>query len=48
MTNCFREGTIKEYWKQFEQSKWFDPQFLDFINKNVMPGVNESRVNPQV
>ena len=48
MRNCFREGTIKGYWKQFEQSKWFDPQFLDFINQNVMPGVNESRVNPQV
>jgi hypothetical protein len=46
MRNCFREGTIKDHWKQFEQSKWFDPQFLDFINKDVMPGVNESRVGP--
>ncbi|MGB6591552.1 MAG: hypothetical protein WBE68_08630, partial [Candidatus Nitrosopolaris sp.] len=46
MRSCFREGTIKDHWKQFERTKWFDLHFLDFINRAVMPGLNESRVSP--
>ena len=36
MRNCFRLGTIKEYWKQFQQSQWYDRAFEDFINKQVV------------
>jgi hypothetical protein len=36
MRTCFRLGTIKEHWKQFQQSQWYDPSFDDFINKEVI------------
>jgi hypothetical protein len=36
MRTCFRLGTIKEYWKQFQQNQWYDPTFEDFINKQVI------------
>ena len=36
MCNCFRLGTIKEHWRQFQQSQWYDPSFDDFINKQVI------------
>ena len=36
MRTCFRLGTIKEHWKQFQQSQWYDPSFDDFINKQVI------------
>jgi hypothetical protein len=36
MRNCFRLGTIKEHWKQIQQSQWYDPTFEDFINKQVI------------
>ncbi len=36
MCTCFRLGTIKEYWKQFQQNQWYDPTFEDFINKQVI------------
>jgi hypothetical protein len=36
MRTCFRLGTIKEHWKQFQESQWYDPSFDDFINKEVI------------
>jgi hypothetical protein len=36
MRTCFRLGTIKEHWKQFQQSQWYDHSFDDFINKQVI------------
>src|ERR1700756_4571570 len=36
MRTCFRLGTIKEYWKRIQESKWYDPAFEDFINKEVV------------
>ncbi|MDQ6722687.1 MAG: hypothetical protein M3Z01_00250 [Thermoproteota archaeon] len=36
MRTCFREGTIKEHWKQIQQTQWYDPLFEDFINKQVI------------
>jgi hypothetical protein len=36
MCICFRLGTIKEHWTQFQQSQWYDPAFDDFINKQVI------------
>jgi hypothetical protein len=39
MRNSFREGTIKEYWKDIEVSEWFGPRFRNFIN-NAVIGAN--------
>jgi hypothetical protein len=36
MHTCFRLGTIKEYWKRIQESKWYDPVFEDFINKEIV------------
>ena len=36
MRTCFRLGTIKENWKRIQESKWYDPVFEDFINKEVV------------
>ena len=30
MRNCFRLGTIKEHWKRFQESQWYDLAFEDF------------------
>ena len=39
MRTCFRIGTIKEHWKQIQESQWYDPSFDDFINKQVIAHV---------
>jgi hypothetical protein len=36
MRHIFRRGTIKETWKQIEPDKWFNPDFENFINKEIM------------
>jgi hypothetical protein len=36
MRTCFRLGTIKEYWGRIQESKWYDPVFEDFINKEIV------------
>ena len=36
MRTCFRLGTIKENWKRIQESKWYDPVFEDFINKQII------------
>ena len=41
MRTCFRIGTIKEHWKQIQESQWYDPSFDDFINKQVIAHVGE-------
>jgi hypothetical protein len=32
----FKEGTIGDYWKESEIGEWFDPDFKDFINNEVL------------
>jgi hypothetical protein len=34
---AFEEGTIGDYWKESELGKWFDPDFEDFINNEIVP-----------
>ena len=33
---AFRKGTIGEYWKAIEPENWFDPEFRDFINNEII------------
>jgi hypothetical protein len=33
---AFRKGTIVEYWKTIEPENWFDPEFQDFINNEIL------------
>ena len=35
MRNCFKYGTLSEQWKLIHSEKWFNPDFEDFINKEV-------------
>jgi hypothetical protein len=39
----FRKGTIGEYWKTVEPENWFDPEFQDFINNEIVRGDKSSR-----
>ena len=32
----FLKGTIKETWKQIEPDKWFNPDFQNFINTEIV------------
>jgi hypothetical protein len=43
MRTRFRLGTIKEHWKQIQQSQWYDPTFEDFINKQVIAYVEREK-----
>jgi hypothetical protein len=36
MRHIFRRGTIKETWKQIESDKWFNPDFQNFINSEIV------------
>jgi hypothetical protein len=36
MRNSFREGNIKEHWKDIERMEWFGPRFRNFINNDVI------------
>ncbi len=36
MRAAFRKGTISEYWKTIEQENWFDPEFQDFIDNDII------------
>lgn len=38
MKNCFRKGTITEIWKQVESERWFNPEFQNFINREIVGG----------
>ena len=36
MRHIFLRGTIKETWKQIEPDKWFNPDFQNFINTEIV------------
>jgi hypothetical protein len=36
MRHIFRRGTIKETWKQIERDKWFNPDFQNFLDTEVV------------
>ena len=39
MKSAFGGGTISEYWdKNIQPEKWFDPEFQDFINNEIIRG----------
>ena len=35
MKSAFEQGTIAEVWKTIDAGKWFDPDFEEFINKEL-------------
>jgi hypothetical protein len=37
MRNCFKYGSIGEQWKHIESERWFNPDFENFLNKEIMP-----------
>ena len=37
MRNCFKYGTIGEHWKQIQSERWLNPNFEDFLNREIMP-----------
>jgi hypothetical protein len=37
MKNCFKYGTIGEHWKQVQSEGWLNPDFENFLNKEVAP-----------
>ena len=37
MRNCFKYGTIGEQWKQIQSERWLNPDFGNFLNKEIMP-----------
>jgi hypothetical protein len=44
MRNCFRYGTIGEQWEQIESERWFNPDFENFLNEEIIPEVLPSNV----
>ena len=36
MKAAFSGGTIGDYWKVVEPEKWFDPEFQNFIDKEIL------------
>jgi len=36
MRHIFRRGTIKETWKHIEPDRWFNPDFQNFINTEII------------
>jgi hypothetical protein len=37
MRNCFKYGTIGEQWKQIQSERWWNPDFENFLNEEVVP-----------
>lgn len=37
MRNCFKYGTIGEQWEQIESERWFNPDFENFLNEEIIP-----------
>jgi hypothetical protein len=37
MKNCFKYGTVGEQWKQIQSEGWLNPDFENFVNKEIMP-----------
>ena len=48
MRNCFRYGTLGEYWKQTESENWYDPSFQEFVNKELIPGTQKNDGAPNL
>jgi hypothetical protein len=42
MRNCFRYGTLGEYWKKTQSENWFDSSFQEFVNKELIPGIQKN------
>ena len=36
MRNCFKYGTIGEHWKLIQTERWLNPEFENFLNKEVI------------
>jgi hypothetical protein len=43
MKNCFKYGTIGEQWEQIQSERWFNPDFENFVNENIMPRSTDSK-----
>ncbi len=42
MISAFEHGSLREYWqKEIEPDKWFDPDFQDFIDNDIIKSVAE-------
>jgi len=40
MKSAFEQGTIKDLWKtNIDMEKWFDPDFQNFVEKELIPRV---------
>ena len=35
--NCFKYGTIGQHWKQMQSERWVNPDFENFLNKEIVP-----------
>jgi hypothetical protein len=42
MRNCFKYGTIDDQWKQIQSERWINPDFEEFINKEMIPTIKIS------
>ena len=36
--NAFRSGRLGKYWKEAEMQAWVDPDFREFVNREVLVG----------
>src|SRR5687768_14937520 len=47
MKNCFKYGTIGEQWKQIQTERWLNPDFENFLNKEIIlkPGSRPTDTN---
>ena len=43
MKNCFKYGTIGEQWEQIQSERWFNPDFENFLNENIIPRSTDSK-----
>jgi hypothetical protein len=43
MKNCFKYGTTGEQWEQIQSERWFNPDFENFLNENIMPRPTDAK-----
>jgi hypothetical protein len=36
MKNCFKYGTIGDHWKSIQSEGWLNPDFENFVNKEII------------
>ena len=41
LRNSFKEGKIRDYWNESELEEWFDPEFQDFINNEILQQIKQ-------